>query len=97
VKEAGASVDLVELSAPSTALHYPYLDALGLSGLASGRINRSGGMRSNFPGLANGALRLMEAVEGLESTSAERAVSHSVDTVTGTVSEDVTVLVVEAV
>jgi hypothetical protein len=54
-------------------------------------------MRSNFPGLANGALRLMEAVEGLESTSAGRAVSHSVDTVTGTVSEDVTVLVVESV
>jgi acetyl-CoA acetyltransferase len=97
IVDPAAAIDLVELSAPSAALHGPYLEALGLADLAPERVNRSGGLRSNYPGLANGALRLLETVEGLEDTGDGRAVSHSVDTETGTVSEDVTVMVVEGV
>lgn len=93
------SVAYAELSAPTPALHTDYLAALGLaSSLTTKDVNMSGGMRSNYPGLANGGLRLLEAVEQLEHlSSGARAVSHSVDTVTGLVSEDVSVLVVEAV
>ncbi|MEU1953439.1 hypothetical protein [Nocardia rhamnosiphila] len=97
IEEPSDSVDLVELSAPSPALHEPYLTALGLSGLPPGRVNRSGGVRSTFPGLANGALRLVETVEGLAAGGETRGVVHSVDTETGLVSEDTTVLVVEAI
>lgn len=90
-------IDLAEISAPTPALHHPYLDALGLADVLSDKqVNASGGLRSNFPGLANGALRLLEAVELLEQNGASRAVAHSVDTETGTVSEDVTVMIVEA-
>jgi hypothetical protein len=85
---------VVELTAPTPALHAPYLEALGT---AAASVNASGGVRSNFPGLANGALRLLEVVEQLEGTErGTTAVSHSVDTVTGLVSDDVTVAVVEA-
>jgi acetyl-CoA acetyltransferase len=88
-------ITLAEVSAPTPALHQPYLNALSLSAAAS--VNASGGVRSNFPGLANGALRLLEVVEQLAPCPAgTSAVSHSVDTETGVVSEDVTVLVVEA-
>lgn len=97
VEDPTGQLGLVELSAPTPALHAPYLEALGLEKLPEDRVNLSGGMRANHPGLANGALRLLEVVEGLEVTDAERGVSHSVDTETGTVSEDVTVMVVEEV
>jgi acetyl-CoA acetyltransferase len=97
VSAPAEQIELVEVSAPTPALHTPYLAALGLGPLCAGRVNASGGMRSNYPGLANGVLRLLEVVEGLESKPGVRAVSHSVDTITGLVSEDVTVIVVEAV
>lgn len=89
-------VGIVEMSAPTPALLMPYLSALGVEKTACS-INPSGGVRSSFPGLANGALRLLEAVEALEDSGSDVAVAHSVDTVTGTVSEDVTVFVLEAV
>lgn len=88
-------ITVVELSAPTPALHGPYLDALGVP--PSATINASGGVRSNFPGLANGALRLLEVLGHLAGhPRGTAALSHSVDTETGVVSEDVTVLVVEA-
>lgn len=100
LRQAGitaADIGLAEISAPTPALHEAYLDALGLRDhLTSKDINASGGLRSNFPGLANGALRLLEVVEQLEERGGGRGISHSVDTQTGTVSEDVTVMVVEA-
>jgi len=92
-----ADVGYAEVSAPTPALLGGYLDALGLRGLAGKDVNASGGLRSAFPGLANGALRLLETVEELEYRGrGSTAVSHSVDTETGLVSEDVTVLIVEA-
>jgi hypothetical protein len=91
-------IDLAELTAATAALGDCYLAALGLEGALDRKdVNASGGLHSNYPGLANGALRLLEVIEQLDERSdAHRAVAHSADTVTGTVSEDVTVLVVEA-
>ncbi|RHW28341.1 hypothetical protein D0Z08_05050 [Nocardioides immobilis] len=89
-------IELAEISAPTPALHRPYVDALGVGGETT--INASGGLRSNFPGLANGALRLLEVVDLLSvRPRGTTAVSHSVDTETGIVSEDVTLLVAEAI
>ncbi|MFE6509461.1 hypothetical protein ACFVDI_20945 [Nocardioides sp. NPDC057767] len=87
-------VRLAEISAPTPALHACYLDALGA---APQSVNASGGLRSNYPGLANGGLRLLEVIEQLERHEAGTVgLSHSVDTETGIVSEDATVLIVEA-
>lgn len=93
-----STVDVVELSSPSPTLHGPYLTALGLNGMAPDRVSPSGGLLSAHAGLANGIVRLVEAVEWLETHQTRgRAVVHSVDTITGTVSEEATVTVVEGV
>lgn len=95
---SGASardVALAEVSAPTPHLHQPLVDALGID--ANVTVNPSGGMRSNFPGLANGGLRLLEVVERIgELPSGSIALSHSLDTITGGVAEDATVIAVEA-
>jgi acetyl-CoA acetyltransferase len=101
LQRAEGEIDVLELTAPTPALHQPYLEALGLgsgsAGTHPGVVNASGGARSNFPGLANGALRLLEVVEQLGERGSGRGLVHSVDTQTGLISEDVTVLVVEEV
>ncbi len=99
IQNAAEAVDLVEFTAPSTALHHPLLAALGLEkSLAPEFVNPSGGAAANYPGLANGALRLLEVVERLESgPNLNTAVAHSVDTITGTAVLDSTVLIVEGV
>jgi acetyl-CoA acetyltransferase len=91
----GADVLLAELTAPSPALHALLVEALHLSPGAT--VNASGGARSNFPGLANGCLRLLEVLDRLGDLGAgSLGVSHSLDTITGTVSQDASVLLVEA-
>lgn len=97
---AGVSVPaediaVVELSAMSAAMLEPTLSALGLAKvLPTGCVNPSGGVASNFPGLANGGLRLLEALEWLDTAGSGRAVVHSTDNVTGPVAETATVFVV---
>jgi acetyl-CoA acetyltransferase len=95
--DPAAVIRLVEFTAPSIALYQPLLDALGLDkNLPHENVNPSGGAAANYPGLANGALRLLEVVERLEDRPAlEAGVVHSVDTITGTAALDSTVLVVE--
>jgi acetyl-CoA acetyltransferase len=96
VQNPAEDIDVVEFSAPTPALQAPIVAALALDGLPAERLGPSGGLASNYPGLVNGAVRLLEAMEWLEHTGgAVRAVVHSADTLTGPVSEDVTVLVVE--
>jgi len=56
----------------------------------------SGGVASCFPGVANGALRLLEAVEWLEENGGN-AVAHATDLLTGPVAETATVLVAEGI
>jgi acetyl-CoA acetyltransferase len=97
VAQPAAEVDVVEFSAATSALHRPILTALGLEGMSPGQVNASGGLASNYPGLLNGAVRLLEAIESLDRLGGHgRAAVHSTDAITGMVSEDVTVLVVEA-
>jgi acetyl-CoA acetyltransferase len=98
VDEPADQVDLVELTAATPALLDPVVEALGLAKAdgAAERVNPSGGVRSNFPGLCNGGLRLLEAVRALESTAgARRAVVHATDLITGPACDTATVLVVE--
>ena len=99
LSDPAAAIGLIEFTAPSIALYQPLLDALGLDkNLPHANINPSGGTAGNYPGLANGALRLLEVVERLENQSDIQAgVVHSVDTITGTAALDSTVLVVEGV
>lgn len=98
IADAAAAVDLVEFTAPSIALYQPLLDALGLDkNLPLASVNPSGGAAANYPGLANGVLRLLEVVERIESSDHKTGVVHSVDTITGTAALDATVLVVEGV
>ncbi|OBF37444.1 hypothetical protein A5719_21765 [Mycolicibacterium peregrinum] len=88
---------VIESTAITPALHRPIVAALGADNRSGTAVNPSGGVRSNFPGLANGALRLLEVVEHLETQGAgARGLAHSVDTITGPVSDDATVFVVEA-
>lgn len=95
LSEPGEQVAVVELTAPTPALRRPVLDALGLAE-GQAEVTPSGGVRSSYPGVANGALRLLEAVTWLEVNGGQ-AVAHSTDLLTGTVADTATVLVVEAV
>lgn len=89
-------IDVVELTAATPALHHELLRALALSGLDDDDVNPSGGVRSCWPGVANGGLRLLEAVERLESRGG-RGLVHSADLLTGSVVDSPTVLTLEAV
>lgn len=98
VRDPLREIDVVEYSAPTPALVAPILAALAVDGLPAERVGPSGGLASNYPGLVNGAVRLLEAIDWLEHAGGTvRAVVHSADTITGPVSDDVTVLVAEAV
>lgn len=91
----GEEVGAVELTAATPALLSPTLDALGLA-KSRAQVAPSGGVLSSYPGVANGALRLLEAVCWLEEHGGH-AVAHSQDALTGTVADTATVLVVEAI
>ncbi|MEY1673151.1 hypothetical protein AB4Z55_03135 [Gordonia sp. ABKF26] len=89
-------IEVVELTAPTPALHEPILGALGLSG-SGVSVNPSGGVRSSYPGVANGALRLLEVVHALDEGTAAHGVAQSSDPLTGTIADTATVLVVEGI
>ncbi|MFE3060286.1 hypothetical protein [Nocardia sp. NPDC059239] len=93
--DPGEQIQAVELTSATPALLAPTLGALGLS-KADAEVSPSGGAASAYPGVANGALRLLEAVSWLEENGG-RAVSHSTDLLTGPVAETATVLVLEEV
>lgn len=95
LSDPGDQIGAAELTAATPALLAPTLEALGLAkSLPTGAVEPSGGVRSAYPGVANGGLRLLEAVRWLEEHEG-RAVSHSADLLTGTVTDTATVLVVE--
>jgi len=93
--EPAEQVGAAELTAATPALLAPTVDALGLAKSAT-ELCPSGGVASCFPGVANGALRLLEAVEWLEGNGG-RAVAHATDLLTGPVGETATVLVAEGI
>ena len=97
ITDPAAYFDVAEVTAASPALCEPLRDALGLRALPDARICPSGGARSSFPGVANGALRLLAAVEWLEDNGGSRALVHSTDTLAGPVSATTTVTILERV
>ncbi|MFL1591290.1 hypothetical protein NQ854_00110 [Rhodococcus ruber] len=98
ITNAAEQVDLVEFTAPTASMYRPLLEALRLGGLAAARINAWGAAAGVYPGLANGAARLADVLDRLDDAPADTtAVVHSVDTVTGAVALDSTVLVVQGV
>ena len=89
-------VDALEMTDLTPALSGELLHSLGLADLAPDRINSSGGVRSNFPGNANGILRLIEAAEALATGEARgHAVVHAVDDFSGLITSTSSVLVLE--
>lgn len=97
LSDPAQQIGAAELTAATPALLAPTLEALDLAkSLPAGAVEPSGGVRSAYPGVANGGLRLLETVRWLEERGG-RAVSHSADLLTGTVTDTATVLVVEGV
>ncbi|WP_018178691.1 hypothetical protein [Jongsikchunia kroppenstedtii] len=94
VADPAAEVSVAEYSAATAALDAPVRAGLSVDGAAT--VNASGGLLSNYPGIANGGLRLIEVMDRLDEPG-RLGVAHSVDTVTGLVSQDASVLVAEAV
>ncbi|HEY9264920.1 MAG TPA: hypothetical protein VIQ11_09975 [Mycobacterium sp.] len=98
ITSAESEVDLVEFTAPTASMYGPLLEALGLDSLADDRVNAWGAAAGLYPGLANGAVRLADTLDRLAHTgTGATAVVHSVDTVTGAVALDSSVLVVQGV
>lgn len=91
------SVTMTDLTPALTA---PTLQALAVGkDLPDASTNARGTVRTNYPGLANGLLRCVEALDDLAATSAgatpARALVHSVDNLAGLMSSTATVLVLE--
>lgn len=87
----------VEMSDLSPTLSSGLLESLQLSHLTPQQVNPSGGVRSNFPGIGNGLLRIVEAAEALSTGEFDGvAVVHSSDDLMGLVSSTESVLVLEA-
>lgn len=95
--EDTSAINLVEMSDLTPALTGDLLESLELTHLDSDQVNASGGVRSNYPGIANGLLRIIEASDGLTRGNASGvAVVHSTDDLMGLVSSTASVLVLEA-
>ncbi len=103
VEDFGRDVDLVEMTAFTPALARDARQALGIpEDFDAARINAHGGVLSNFPGFANGALRISQATRWLGSATAKsgsrpaRAVVHSMDNLMGPIGSTTTTFVLEA-
>lgn len=104
VTNFGDDVDLVELTAFTPALIDDARQALGVpADYDEDRINLHGGVLSNFPGFANGALRLSQAARWLQAGQGvagrgrpSRAVVHSMDNLMGPIASSAATIVLEA-
>jgi hypothetical protein len=100
ITNAAEQVAVLEMTDLTPALSPELLAALAFADASADRVNPSGGVRANFPGIANGALRLIEAADAVshdEGRNGEkrRSVAHSMDDLSGLVSSTATVLVLE--
>lgn len=96
ITDPSSQVRAVEMTDLTPALTPTLLDALDLGSLPEDRVNPSGGVRSSYPGIANGMLRLIEAADHLDSTSGGAVVVHAADDLCGLVTSTSNVLVLEA-
>lgn len=94
-----AEITAVEMTDLSPALTSELLDALELREAPSIAVNSNGGVRSRYPGLANGVLRLVEAIDALAEAAPAagpaKAVVHGADNLNGLVLSTATVFVLE--
>jgi hypothetical protein len=102
VTRAAEQIDVLEMTDLTPALSPELLAALAFSDADPDRVNPSGGVRANYPGIANGALRLIEAAEAVAQNGArigekKRSVAQSMDDLLGLVSSTSTVFVLEEV
>lgn len=91
-----ARIGYLELTDLSPSLTAPLRAALRASHLPDHQVNRTGGVRSNHPGIANGLLRIIEATEALADGVDGAAIVHATDDLMGLVSATTSVLVLEA-
>jgi hypothetical protein len=96
ITDPTSQVGSVEMTDLSPALSENLLTALDLESLPADRVNPSGGVRSNYPGIANGILRVIEATDNLRFSSDGAAVVHAADDLCGLVGSTSNVLVLEA-
>ncbi|MCK8671574.1 hypothetical protein M1M07_10635 [Rhodococcus sp. HM1] len=96
ITDPASQVGSVEMTDLSPALSPSLLKALDLESLPGDRVNPSGGVRSNYPGIANGMLRVIEATDNLASGIEGAAVVHAADDLCGLVTSTSNVLVLEA-
>lgn len=99
ISDIADQIDIVELTAASPAMVGPLTDALGANGVRRENICKFGGVRSCFPRAANGAVRLLDAIEALELMDKQggRAVVHSMGNLTGPASATHSVHVLELI
>lgn len=91
-------VSVWEYTALSSPLHEPVGASLGAPPIASDSVLSAGGALKTYPGLANGALRLIDAVRRLEHAGAGTlAVIHSADGMTGLARQQHTVALAEVI
>lgn len=98
VLDPSSEIAVAEITALTPALMPSMTSALGLDKLDTARLNPSGGVRSNFPGLANGPLRMIEAITWLRdrpSSDPRLAVTHATDYLLGTAASNSYVTVLE--
>lgn len=96
ITDPSSQVESVEMTDLSPALSPGLLTALDLESLPAERVNPSGGVRSSYPGIANGMLRVIEATDHLGSGNGGAVVVHAADDLCGLVTATSNVLVLEA-
>ncbi|WP_127128946.1 hypothetical protein [Georgenia sp. SYP-B2076] len=95
ISDAAREIDVLEMTDLSPALSAELLAALQLSSLPRDRVNPSGGVRSNYPGIVNGVLRVIEVAEAIKDGTATRGVAHTLDDLAGLPTSTASVLVME--
>lgn len=93
----GEAAVLAEVTDLSPTVTPSLIDALGIGHLDTAVINASGGPRGNYPGIANGALRVTDAARAVaEQPRGSLAIAHSTDDLMGLVASSNTVFVLES-
>jgi hypothetical protein len=88
-------VGVAEITDLTPCLTPEIVGALGLGALDPTRRNSSGGVRANYPGIANGVLRMIELTDRIAAGDPGLiGVAHSVDDMCGLVSSTAGVLTV---
>ncbi|MBT2523330.1 hypothetical protein [Arthrobacter sp. ISL-28] len=90
-------IGYAEMTDLTPAMTDELAEALQIRHLAASERNRTGGVRSNHPGIANGLLRIIEGAElARERTAGHNALVHAADNLMGLTSSTSSVLILES-